>query len=157
MFFGECLCLLPVLIRVTYQTYFKSTTLNSSKTTRAQNQSLDSEPLLSRTDHDRPDTSTRIRQAEESEVGSTTAAATATGNSSASPTTTTTATSKPIDASQARGRSRVKRQKSTTRVRKNKNLTGKAIFLFFTPAFCDICGTTLMNVGLLFTPVSIYQ
>lgn len=29
--------------------------------------------------------------------------------------------------------------------------------LFFAPAFCDICGTTLMNVGLLFTPVSIYQ
>ncbi|CAO1636576.1 unnamed protein product [Parajaminaea phylloscopi] len=30
-------------------------------------------------------------------------------------------------------------------------------FLFFAPAVCDICGTTLMNVGLLFTPVSIYQ
>lgn len=28
---------------------------------------------------------------------------------------------------------------------------------FFAPAVCDICGTTLMNVGLLFTPVSIYQ
>ncbi|KAK0561642.1 hypothetical protein OC844_003101 [Tilletia horrida] len=36
-------------------------------------------------------------------------------------------------------------------------LVGKAIFLFFTPALCDICGTTLMNVGLIFTPVSIYQ
>lgn len=32
-----------------------------------------------------------------------------------------------------------------------------AAFSFFLPALCDICGTTLMNVGLLFTPVSIYQ
>lgn len=38
-----------------------------------------------------------------------------------------------------------------------KTLSGKAIGLFFMPALCDICGTTLMNVGLLFTPVSIYQ
>lgn len=33
----------------------------------------------------------------------------------------------------------------------------RSAFLFFAPAVCDICGTTLMNVGLLFTPVSIYQ
>lgn len=37
------------------------------------------------------------------------------------------------------------------------SLTGSAPLLFFAPAACDICGTTLMNVGLLFTPVSIYQ
>lgn len=56
-------------------------------------------------------------------------------------------------------------------------LTGAAVGLFFAPALCDVCGTTLvsvswctnsskryadprfvqMNVGLLFTPVSIYQ
>lgn len=36
-------------------------------------------------------------------------------------------------------------------------LEGTAPLLFFAPAACDICGTTLMNVGLLFTPVSIYQ
>ncbi len=36
-------------------------------------------------------------------------------------------------------------------------MTGKAILLFWTPALCDIIGTSLMNVGLLFTPVSIYQ
>ncbi|SGZ22390.1 BQ5605_C022g09482 [Microbotryum silenes-dioicae] len=29
--------------------------------------------------------------------------------------------------------------------------------LFWGPACCDICGTTAMNVGLLFVPVSIYQ
>lgn len=40
---------------------------------------------------------------------------------------------------------------------KGEALSGKAIGLFFMPALCDICGTTLMNVGLLFTPVSIYQ
>jgi drug/metabolite transporter (DMT)-like permease len=36
-------------------------------------------------------------------------------------------------------------------------VTTAAATLFFMPALCDICGTTLMNVGLLFTPVSIYQ
>ncbi|SJX60716.1 uncharacterized protein SRS1_11944 [Sporisorium reilianum f. sp. reilianum] len=40
---------------------------------------------------------------------------------------------------------------------KGQAMSGKAIGLFFMPALCDICGTTLMNVGLLFTPVSIYQ
>ncbi|KDN44140.1 hypothetical protein K437DRAFT_214889, partial [Tilletiaria anomala UBC 951] len=38
-----------------------------------------------------------------------------------------------------------------------KEMQGRAILLFFTPALCDIIGTSLMNVGLLFTPVSIYQ
>ncbi|KAK9379490.1 uncharacterized protein V2V93DRAFT_373931 [Kockiozyma suomiensis] len=36
-------------------------------------------------------------------------------------------------------------------------LNGKKVFGLSVPAFCDICGTTLMNVGLFFTPVSIYQ
>ncbi|KAK9464864.1 hypothetical protein V1512DRAFT_267349 [Lipomyces arxii] len=36
-------------------------------------------------------------------------------------------------------------------------LAGKKVFGLSIPAFCDICGTTLMNVGLFFTPVSIYQ
>ncbi|KAK7206520.1 hypothetical protein BZA70DRAFT_274453 [Myxozyma melibiosi] len=36
-------------------------------------------------------------------------------------------------------------------------LDGKKVFGLSIPAFCDICGTTLMNVGLFFTPVSIYQ
>jgi len=38
-----------------------------------------------------------------------------------------------------------------------ERLKGWNQFLFALPAFFDICGTTLMNVGLLFTPVSIYQ
>jgi hypothetical protein len=39
----------------------------------------------------------------------------------------------------------------------NLPMTGfhQALFLF--PAVCDIAGTTLMNVGLILTPVSIYQ
>ncbi|KAK9366526.1 hypothetical protein V1509DRAFT_629715 [Lipomyces kononenkoae] len=36
-------------------------------------------------------------------------------------------------------------------------LDGKRVFGLSIPAFCDICGTTLMNVGLFFTPVSVYQ
>lgn len=36
-------------------------------------------------------------------------------------------------------------------------LRGKKVFLLGLPAVCDIIGTTLMNVGLLFVPVSIFQ
>ena len=36
-------------------------------------------------------------------------------------------------------------------------LTGLRVFLLALPAICDICGTTLMNAGLLFTAASIYQ
>ncbi|EME88142.1 uncharacterized protein MYCFIDRAFT_159345 [Pseudocercospora fijiensis CIRAD86] len=36
-------------------------------------------------------------------------------------------------------------------------LEGYKIFLLALPAICDICGTTLMNVGLLFVAASIYQ
>ncbi|KAF8344168.1 uncharacterized protein EI90DRAFT_53336 [Cantharellus anzutake] len=38
-----------------------------------------------------------------------------------------------------------------------KELKGWAPWLFWIPAACDLTGTTLMNVGLLYTPVSIYQ
>ncbi|KAF8470552.1 hypothetical protein BDZ91DRAFT_718412 [Kalaharituber pfeilii] len=36
-------------------------------------------------------------------------------------------------------------------------LSGKKVFLLALPAACDIAGTTLMNVGLLFVVASIYQ
>lgn len=36
-------------------------------------------------------------------------------------------------------------------------LTGWKVTLLALPAICDICGTTLMNVGLLFVAASIYQ
>ncbi|KAG8720015.1 hypothetical protein FRC08_001374 [Ceratobasidium sp. 394] len=36
-------------------------------------------------------------------------------------------------------------------------LSGWKLLYFWFPAFCDLTGTTLMNVGLLYTPVSIYQ
>ena len=38
-----------------------------------------------------------------------------------------------------------------------QKLSGKKILLLAIPATCDICGTTLMNIGLLAVPVSIYQ
>jgi drug/metabolite transporter (DMT)-like permease len=37
------------------------------------------------------------------------------------------------------------------------HLRGWRLLLLSLPAICDICGTTLMNVGLLFTVASIYQ
>ncbi|KAJ4488167.1 hypothetical protein J3R30DRAFT_3363644 [Lentinula aciculospora] len=36
-------------------------------------------------------------------------------------------------------------------------LSGWKLLLLWIPAACDLTGTTLMNVGLLYTPVSIYQ
>ncbi|KAL7283239.1 hypothetical protein ACG7TL_002666 [Trametes sanguinea] len=38
-----------------------------------------------------------------------------------------------------------------------QHLHGWKVFLLWFPAACDLTGTTLMNVGLLYTPVSIYQ
>ncbi|KAG6841662.1 hypothetical protein C0991_008300 [Blastosporella zonata] len=38
-----------------------------------------------------------------------------------------------------------------------QSLTGWKVLLLWIPAICDLTGTTLMNVGLLYTPVSIYQ
>jgi hypothetical protein len=38
-----------------------------------------------------------------------------------------------------------------------EELRGWKILLLWLPAACDLTGTTLMNVGLLYTPVSIYQ
>ncbi|WVQ65327.1 uncharacterized protein L199_003503 [Kwoniella botswanensis] len=42
-------------------------------------------------------------------------------------------------------------------VSEDKLLTGWRVCWMWFPAFFDICGTTLMNVGLILTPVSIYQ
>lgn len=36
-------------------------------------------------------------------------------------------------------------------------IQGRSMLLFLLPALCDIVGTTLMNVGLILCPVSIYQ
>jgi len=38
-----------------------------------------------------------------------------------------------------------------------QQLHGWRILLLWLPAACDLTGTTLMNIGLLYTPVSIYQ
>ncbi|KZT56690.1 hypothetical protein CALCODRAFT_483817 [Calocera cornea HHB12733] len=48
-------------------------------------------------------------------------------------------------------------ESTLTAVEKARPMTGWRMCLLFFPAFFDICGTTLMNVGLLYTPVSIYQ
>ncbi|KAG6919888.1 hypothetical protein DXG01_015596 [Tephrocybe rancida] len=39
----------------------------------------------------------------------------------------------------------------------SKEMTGWKVLLFWIPALCDLIATTLMNVGLIYTPVSIYQ
>ncbi|KAH0830610.1 hypothetical protein J3R83DRAFT_2065 [Lanmaoa asiatica] len=39
----------------------------------------------------------------------------------------------------------------------SQDLRGWKLLLLWFPAVCDLTGTTLMNVGLLYTPVSIYQ
>jgi len=44
-----------------------------------------------------------------------------------------------------------------TKRSKDTALTGWKVLLLWIPAACDLTGTTLMNVGLLYTPVSIYQ
>ncbi|KZO98989.1 hypothetical protein CALVIDRAFT_534532 [Calocera viscosa TUFC12733] len=51
----------------------------------------------------------------------------------------------------------VAEESTLTSVEKARPMTGWRMCLLFFPAFFDICGTTLMNVGLLYTPVSIYQ
>lgn len=40
---------------------------------------------------------------------------------------------------------------------KVEELTGRRVYLFWLPTLCDICGTTLMNVGLIYTTASVYQ
>ncbi|KAK0555902.1 hypothetical protein OC846_001568 [Tilletia horrida] len=57
----------------------------------------------------------------------------------------------------SRPRRSLSRRKSYKAEPEGIPLEGRAMFLFFAPTVCDICGTTLMNVGLIFTPVSIYQ
>ncbi|CAG8525813.1 487_t:CDS:2 [Paraglomus occultum] len=42
-------------------------------------------------------------------------------------------------------------------VRPQRELTGWRVLLFWIPTLCDICGTTLMNVGLIYTSASVYQ
>ncbi|KAF9452244.1 hypothetical protein P691DRAFT_697467 [Macrolepiota fuliginosa MF-IS2] len=44
-----------------------------------------------------------------------------------------------------------------TKDSKQSALEGWKVLLLWIPAACDLTGTTLMNVGLLYTPVSIYQ
>ncbi|RKF58623.1 Uncharacterized protein C12G12.12 [Erysiphe neolycopersici] len=46
---------------------------------------------------------------------------------------------------------------SVLRFKENDSLKDWRIVLFGLPAMCDICGTTLMNVGLLFVAPSVYQ
>jgi drug/metabolite transporter (DMT)-like permease len=42
-------------------------------------------------------------------------------------------------------------------IRTPRPLKGLAQLWFLLPTICDLTGTTLMNVGLIYTPVSIYQ
>jgi hypothetical protein len=59
-----------------------------------------------------------------------------------------------------RRQSSVQLEEDSDHVSPNKHiqsLQGWKVFLLWIPAACDLTGTTLMNVGLLYTPVSIYQ
>lgn len=47
--------------------------------------------------------------------------------------------------------------RSRDNVHSQKEMKGFAVLLLALPSTCDICGTTLMNVGLLFVAASIYQ
>ncbi|POS84003.1 hypothetical protein EPUL_002987 [Erysiphe pulchra] len=56
------------------------------------------------------------------------------------------------------GSSLIRSARSSVFLFKEKaSLKGWKIVLFGLPAICDICGTTLMNVGLLFVAPSVYQ
>lgn len=48
-------------------------------------------------------------------------------------------------------------ENSTTHQTSLKPMTGWANFWFLIPTLCDLVGTTLMNVGLIYTSASIYQ
>lgn len=48
-------------------------------------------------------------------------------------------------------------QAETDPTKTQRPMKGWKFLLFWLPALCDLTATTLMNVGLIYTPVSIYQ
>ncbi|KAN0066303.1 hypothetical protein ACQY0O_000397 [Thecaphora frezii] len=147
MFLGECLCLLPVLARIAYAR------LSASRDAQLKT------PLLQQYPPDSP--SARL------DNGSPSASYETTRSHVHSGATHAPAEPAPLPAPppEIAGRALQPGEADASAITDDlvpadypgETLTGSAVFLFFMPALCDICGTTLMNVGLLFTPVSIYQ
>ncbi|CAB4378480.1 unnamed protein product [Rhizophagus irregularis] len=48
-------------------------------------------------------------------------------------------------------------ENADVKVEEGEELTGWLVYLFWLPTLCDICGTTLMNIGLIYTTASVYQ
>ncbi|SNX84057.1 related to nucleotide-sugar transporter [Melanopsichium pennsylvanicum] len=166
MFLGECLCLLPVLLRALY----------SRVSGNAARDAALKKPLLAPPDSGivfDGDNSPRSRGASALSSYEATRGRTIHTGATHAPTQPTSVPAPPFEiASRAvqpgeLGDSEFTNLNDSSYIHnvdtdeiqafKGETMSGKAIGLFFMPALCDICGTTLMNVGLLFTPVSIYQ
>lgn len=158
MFLGECLCLLPILFRMLY-----------ARLTAGRDAAL-KKPLLAEyppdsgivfsTTNDTP----RSRIASDSPSSSYEATRSGYVHSGAihAPTAPVSTPAPPLEiSSRALQPGELDEEDIENDVfpaeHEGETMQGRAIWLFFMPALCDICGTTLMNVGLLFTPVSIYQ
>ncbi|KAI0480611.1 hypothetical protein GGR56DRAFT_671712 [Xylariaceae sp. FL0804] len=63
----------------------------------------------------------------------------------------------PLNGSSSRATPAAKKRAASRRRRSRGVLDGFGILLLSLPAVCDICGTTLMNAGLLMVAASIYQ
>ncbi|KAI0127730.1 hypothetical protein BJ170DRAFT_595592 [Xylariales sp. AK1849] len=65
---------------------------------------------------------------------------------------------RPVDTDDAQGGETTEHQNGTAKLNNGQDtLAGYRILLLALPSICDICGTTLMNVGLLMVAASIYQ
>ncbi|EPQ32301.1 uncharacterized protein PFL1_00497 [Pseudozyma flocculosa PF-1] len=157
MFLGECLCLLPVLARLAYSRYHASRDAALKK------------PLLL---HYPPDSGIVVQGDNDSPTSRLNADSSAASYDATRSYVHSGATHAPAEPAtvavpppEIAARALQPGEADESAIHDDlvpadhagEDLSGRAIFLFFMPAFCDICGTTLMNVGLLFTPVSIYQ
>ncbi|PWN48210.1 hypothetical protein IE53DRAFT_208121 [Violaceomyces palustris] len=158
MFLGECLCLLPVVFRLLYNKFNPKRDLLLPK--KPQDIPPDSGIVFQST-NDSP--SSRISSSSTSSYDAIRVGASSTHTGATHAPTDGVPT--PVPPFEIAGRALNPGELDQESIHEEvfesdfagQEMSGKAVFLFFMPAFCDICGTTLMNVGLLFTPVSIYQ
>lgn len=145
MFLGECLCLLPILARIVY-TYLRQVGPVDGARKPLMEMPPDSGIVFTREDGATGARSPQLRYSGEGEG--------ANQGATHAPSDPTTPAPPPEFAGRAINPGELDDDADNL---DGETLSGRAIGLFWLPAFCDICGTTLMNVGLLFTPVSIYQ
>ncbi|EST06593.1 Nucleotide-sugar transporter [Kalmanozyma brasiliensis GHG001] len=165
MFLGECLCLLPVLFRIIYARFSGS----AARDAALKKPLLQSEPdsgIIVDSDPSPRNRGTSAISTYEATRGRVHTGATHAPTNPTLPAPPFEIASRAIQPGELDGSEFTDINDSSyihaidadeVGAVKGKTMSGKAIFLFFMPALCDICGTTLMNVGLLFTPVSIYQ